>query len=450
MAAPNPKLRQQLSAPGLYQMVRQSLGKALPQVKGSTISSEDIAMSALAMFSMKYSSLLSFDRDTHATDPTVAHNLGTLFGVKQIPCDTQLRQRLDNVKPDMIRQAYRQIWQVLQRQKVLQPYKALDGHLLISVDGTGHFSSSSIRCPQCCVKHTKKGEQYYHQLLGAVCVRPGIREVLPLDAEPITKGDGNTKNDCERHASKRLLERIRQDHPQMKICILEDSLASNAPHIRLLHQLKMDFILGVKFTDHVHLAQCMDERFGAGKYQESASDLCTQDKDQRRYGWRIYQDLPLNASAKDIRVNVVEYWEQKSAKDPERFTNFSWVTNLEVNSENVMEYVQAGRARWKVENETFNTLKNHGYHLEHNYGHGKKNLASNLGLLTILAFLIDQVQEHCCRVFQQARDAHYSRKAFWDRLRRLFLEFAIRTWERLYAVLRDQLKGFAALYADTG
>ena len=40
--------------------------------------------------------------------------------------------------------------------------------------------------------------------------------------------------------------------------------------------------------------------------------------------------------------------------------------------------MRAGRSRWKVENETFNTLKNLGYNLEHNYGHGKQHLATVL------------------------------------------------------------------------
>ncbi len=65
--------------------------------------------------------------------------------------------------------------------------------------------------------------------------------------------------------------------------------------------------------------------------------------------------------------------------------------------------MRAGRARWRIENETFNTLKNQGYHFEHNYGHGNENLCSVMTMLMMLAFLIDQVQQLCCKVYQDAR-----------------------------------------------
>ena len=70
---------------------------------------------------------------------------------------------------------------------------------------------------------------------------------------------------------------------------------------------------------------------------------------------------------------------------------YSWVTQLEVTPENVLKLVRGGRARWKIENETFITLKNQCYHLEHNFGHGQQNLSTVLATLKILAFLVDQV-----------------------------------------------------------
>ena len=80
--------------------------------------------------------------------------------------------------------------------------------------------------------------------------------------------------------------------------------------------------------------------------------------------FRFVNDVPLNASRADVRVNVIEYWEM--GKD--KVQSFSWVTDLRVSTRNVYKLMRGGRARWKIANETFNTLKNQGYNFEHNYG----------------------------------------------------------------------------------
>jgi len=104
----------------------------------------------------------------------------------------------------------------------------------------------------------------------------------------------------------------------------------------------------------------------------------------------------LNASNQDTLVNFVEYWQIT----PKKTMHFSWVTDIQVTEENVFEIMRGGRARWKIENETFNTLKNQGYQFEHNFGHGNKNLSVVFAMLMMLAFLVDQVQQLVCRLFQ--------------------------------------------------
>ena len=102
----------------------------------------------------------------------------------------------------------------------------------------------------------------------------------------------------------------------------------------------------------------------------------------------------------------------------------------------------SGNCCWKVENETYNTLKNQGYHLEHNYGHGQQHLATVFAQLMMLAFLIDQVQESWCRLFQAARNRFHARIVLWERLRNLFLTFRIADWNTLWAaIIRGQRSG---------
>lgn len=165
-----------------------------------------------------------------------------------------MREQLDPVEPTHLRPVYRKLFAALQRGKSLQGFEVFDGHYLLSIDGTGMFSSQEIHCDHCCEKHHRDGKvTYYHQVLGAVLVHPQQREVFPLAPEPILKQDGQRKNDCERNAAKRLLTDLRREHPHLKLIVVEDALASNGPHIEHLKALNYRFILGAKPSDHAFL-----------------------------------------------------------------------------------------------------------------------------------------------------------------------------------------------------
>ncbi|MCH9691141.1 MAG: transposase, partial [Gammaproteobacteria bacterium] len=209
-------------------------------------------MSGLALFKLKYPSLLQFDK--HRLDPAQSHNLKTLFHIKQVPSDTSLRERLDQLSPKTLRKAFTRLFAEAQRHKTLESYAYLNGRYLVSIDGTGYFSSKTINCDSCCVKNHRDGTQtYYHQMLAAVLVHPEKSQVIPFCPEFIQKQDGAKKNDCERNASKRLLKDLKREHPHLKLLVVEDALASNAPHIELLQQLGYQFILGAKPADHTWL-----------------------------------------------------------------------------------------------------------------------------------------------------------------------------------------------------
>lgn len=386
-------VRKYLSADGLIKVVQHSiLREEFKELKNPTYTWKDCIMSGLAVFGFKMPSLLQFEKDKDS-EPWLRRNLRTLYGVKEAPSDTTMRERLDMISPQQLRRPYKKIFAYLQRGKALEAYRYLDGYHIISLDGTGQFSSENVYCECCCEKHHRNGRiEYYHHMLGAVLVHPERREVIPLAPEPIVKGDGNTKNDCERNAAKRLLSDLRREHPHLKVLIVEDALASNFPHLSLLDSLNMQYIIGVKPGDHAYLFNWIKDLKPMVHQQI--------DEDGTQHEFHAYTNVPLNDANYDYRVNVLEYWEIK--KDG-RKQHFSWVTKLVLTPENVYQIMRAGRSRWKIENETFNTLKNQGYNFEHNYGHGYKNLCSLMTMLMMLAFLIDQVQQLCCKVYQKAR-----------------------------------------------
>ena len=442
MAAPFARFRPDVSIPGLIDTVREAFAgiSDTRRAASCTYSLPDTLVSAMAMFSLKYPCLLQFDRDARGLDEVTEHNLHTLFGVSRVPCDTTMREILDPVPPAALRPAFRAIHAGLQRSGSINEFTLLEGRLLVAIDGTGTYSSTKVRCPSCCVKKRTRThedgieqvcEECYHQLLAAAVVHPDKPTALMLDFEPIVKGDGQTKNDSERSAAKRLLPSIRAQYPKRRLCIVEDALAANAPHLRALRAAAMDYIIVAKPGSVPTLFDLLDARQGttlSTEWETSPTPLHTSGKkmgngDTIAYGYRLCCDVPLGTAEEnqDLAVHSIETWEVHTIDGVEHeVRNGHWITSIRPTRDNAAELIAAGRTRWKIENECFNALKNQGYHLEHNYGHGQLHLSSTLGGLNLLAFLIDQVQESFCRVFQAVRAAAISRRTLWERLRACF------------------------------
>ena len=419
-----PKGRKHLSADALFDLVRNGFADIPDYCPNDTdISLTDALMSAFAMFALKSPSLLAFDKERSAG------NLQTIYGMKRVPCDTHMRERLDPVSPESLRPVFKSVFRQLQRGKALEPLVFLEDYYLLALDGTGYFASKSIHCASCLRKVHRNGSvTYYHQMLGAALIHPDVREVIPLMPEPIVIQDGTDKNDCERNAAKRFVAKLRQDHPHLKFIITEDSLSANAPHIETLHTHNLHYILGVKEGDHALLFQQVQAAEHAGR-------VTYYERHDRAAGvvhrFRFVHDMPLNASNADVRVNFIEYWEMGKAK----VQHFSWVTDLRVTARNVYHLMRGGRARWKIENETFNTLKNQGYHFEHNYGHGTQNLSVVFAMVMLLAFLVDQTQQLCCALFRAVWVKLGSKRLLWERMRSLFYAYRLESMRELLEAL---------------
>lgn len=392
-----------------------------------TIRLHDVLMSGFAMMALKDPSLLAFERRKTNEE----HNLRSVFHIKDIPCDTQMRTRLDVVDPDWLRPAYRALFRKAQRGKALERMVFMEGCYLIALDGTAYFSSEKLFSPFCLVKScSKSGKTIYHlQALGAAIVHPDSRTVIPLAPEPICKQDGETKNDCERNGARRWLGNFREDHPHLKAIITEDALSPNAPHIRDILAAGCHFILGVKEDDHKYLFGCVDAAVEAGKAIEH--DMPDPQNPDVHHFFRFTSGMPLNESNQDILVDVLEYWEE-GGKKPQ---HFSWVTDFTITKDNVYDIMRGGRTRWKIENETFNTLKNQGYHLEHNFGLGEKYLSLTFFSLMMLAFLADQLQERCCALYREVRKKRGSKKELFETIRGAFRLIAVESMEMIYRLI---------------
>jgi hypothetical protein len=422
------KARKHLSADALFSVVR-SLFATIPDARRSeaVITLADALMAGFAMFSLKCPSLLDFDRQR------AEGNLQTIYGIERVPCDSYIRELLDPVASDSLRPVFTGVFRQLQRGKALEALVFFQGGYLLALEGTGYFSSKTIHCSSCLETHHRDGSvTYSHQLLGAALIHPDRREVIPLMPEAILKQDGSEKNDCERNAANRFLAKLRREHPHLQVIVTEDGLSSNAPHIETLQVYGCHYILGVKEGDHAYLFAHVHAAALAGRVQHyERHDRAT----GITHRFRFLNDVPLNASHPELRVNFLEYWEVH----PNHVQHFSWVTDLRVHHANVELLTRGGRARWKIENETFNTLKNQGYHFEHNYGHGTQHLSVVLAVLMRLAFLVDQPQQLCCALFRAVAEKWGSKRGLWERLRALFFAYALPSMCQLLEAL---LSGF--------
>ncbi len=305
-----------------------------------SIEQKDALMSAFAIFSLKYPTLIQGVKDIDADQ----QNLKSLYNISNVPSDTQMRDIINEIDSKEINPLFKKVFYRLQRAKELNKFRFMGDYYLVSGDGTEYFKSQKLKYANCLQRKLRNGKiEFYNQLYGAAIVHPDIKQVIPLAPEPILQQDGSTKQDCERNASKRWLKSFKEDHPKLKAIIIEDALASNAPHIKVIRELNFEFILGVKNKDHKFLFEYVATQRKLGKVTEH-----TIIKDDKTHIFSFINDAPLNASNEDVRINFVEYWEINNKTGKKQ--HFSWVTSFELTKNNIYDIMCGGRARWKIEN----------------------------------------------------------------------------------------------------
>jgi len=424
------KLRKHLNADALIDRMRTGFAGIRDYRMGNiTHTLTDTLMAGFAVFSLKDPSLLAFD-ERRFTGP---HNLMTIYGMGSIPCDTSMREILDGVDPNDLRPLFKDAFRQLQRGKILEKMVFMEGCYLLNLDGTGYFSSDSRHSDACLEKKNKKSGKitYYLQTVGAAIVHPDYKEVIVFPPETIRKQDGQKKMDCERNAVRRFLVKLRKDHPHLQLIVNEDGLSSNGPHLEDLETHNIHYILVAKDGDHEYLFKYVAGAVANGDVMELT--ITKKEQPHITHCFNVVYNAPLNKQHRNKRVTFVEYWEENSKTG--KTQHFSWITDLTITEENIFQFMRGARARWKIENETFNTLKNQGYHFDHNFGLGKKHLSEVFVLLMMLAFLVDQIQQLCCPLFQAAWKRFKTKRSLWEHVRSKFSEFEIGSMEDLFRSL---------------
>lgn len=406
-----------------------------------TYTMSDISLSAFAMYYFQNPSWLDFARkmDTRSGKS----NAESLFGIKKIPSDNHIRDTLDDIKSEKLQPVFDKIYKLLLEKKRLEKYTYLDNKtLLVLLDGTYYHSSEKISCSHCQTrkKTDAKGKehiQYYHSAITPIIAKPNCSTILPLLPEMIANTDGEEKQDCEINASKRWLDKPHIIAKEYNLTILGDDLYSKTSLIQKIRTKGYNYIFVCKELSHKKLYEVVHIVDNLGNMDTKSTSRLNKQRKKESYSYKYLNEVNLTGDKDSIQVN----WCGVEVADNNGKTIYSgaFITDYTITDDNVQEIVEAGRARWKIENENNNTLKTGGYNLEHNFGHGKKGLSELLLAFNILAFLTHTLCLKYDDGYQELYKLINKRKTFFNHLNTFTTFFYISDWDSLYQTM---IKGY--------
>ena len=391
---------------------------------------EDISLSAFSVFYTQCPSFLSHQKVMQQNKGQ--SNAQTLFQIEEIPSDNHVRQMLDAVPPEELFPVYDEVYEALREQGVLATFRGVRNTTPIALDGTWYFSSENIHCPNCSrIEHQSGPITYYHSAITPVIVAPGQRHAIALRPEFITPQDGHSKQDCEIAAAKRWLDKEGArylpglDH---NATLLGDDLYAHQPFCRRVLLQRYHFVFVCKPDSHLSLYQWVG-LLETGRELRTVTMRVKNKGHWETHTYRYAHGVPLVEGEGALKVNWCEVTITDKAGEV-RYHN-AFITDWKITDENVAALVATGRARWKIENENNNTLKTKGYHLEHNFGHGKKHLSSLLAAMNMLALLCHTFLAFCDESYRLIRATLPTRKTFFDDIRALLRYLCFPSWEAM-------------------
>lgn len=407
----------------------------------------DAVLSAFAVFFMQSPSFLA--QQQIMQEEQGRSNAQSLFALVNIPSDNQIRNLLDPLPPRLFQPVFRFCIESLDAAGIVDSFRmgtggTLQGQLIIALDGTGYFSSSKIHCENCTIKVRDRGTEnektwYEHTITTPVVVSPNTTDVLPLAPEYIVPQDGDEKQDSEHKAGKRWFEQHGNYYSKLGATYVGDDLYSHQPLCEKILRSGGHFILVCKPDSHQYLYQWISD-LEEGKDKQTIT-IRRFDEKLHTHTLATYQyatHVPLRDSADALFVNSVEVTITDEKTGANVYHN-TFITDHELTEASVTAVVSAGRARWHIENGNNNTLKTKGYHFEHNYGHGKKQLSMILTTLILLAFLFHTILHLTNEAYQRLREA-LPRQIFFHHIQALTSYLFFDDWDHLFAFMEEGRK----------
>ena len=310
------------------------------------------------------------------------------YGMEEMPhCDT-LNYYLEKLPPQCLSDIRRKMVSSLLRMKQFYRFRLLGKYWRVILDGTGLFYFREKHCENCLCgtvedAEGKQKKRYYHKVLEAKLVL-GEKLVISLGTEFIeNESEDVAKQDCETNAAKRLLAKLKKEYPRLPVCLQGDALYATGPIMRICRENGWRYIFTQKDTRQPAIGESFDW------IQEGGG--CTAVKNiGKEMGTGRYANHVEETAGKEETAHVYEYEYTRKQDGAEKRTRFRWLTDIELTKRNLEEMVEAGRGRWKIENEGFNNQKHGLYRIEH-LNSRNSNAMKNHYLLTQIADILMQL-----------------------------------------------------------
>lgn len=325
-------------------------------------------------------------------EETCIETLSLLSGnkdLKEMPHYDTLNYYLEKLSPECLSDLREKMIKSLLRRKQFYRSRLGGKYFRVILDGTGLFYFKEKHCENClCETRTgedgKKTKRYYHKVLEAKLVL-GEKIVISLGTEFIeNESEDVEKQDCEANAAKRLLERIKKEYKRLPLCIQGDALYATGPMMKICRKNGWAYIFTQVDTRQKLAGESFEwicEGNGATEVKNIGKEL----------GRGRYANHVEETAGKEEAMNIYEYrYEMKKEGEEERTVCFQWLSNIELTKRNLEEMIEAGRGRWKIENEGFNNQKNGIYQIEH-LNSRNSNAMKNHYLLTQIADILMQL-----------------------------------------------------------
>lgn len=320
---------------------------------------------------------------------TVIQNIGYLCGkpeLSELPYWETINDYLKRLDPSQLQGVVCGLVRHLIRSRVFEGSRIRGRYWQVIVDGPQLESSLRKLDPKSLYRTHRKGtpeeyrEYYYYVLEAKLVLREDI--LVSIMTEFVeNEGLEAEKQDCERKACRRLLKKLHEEFPRLPVCLSADSLYACETFFKECRRYGYHYILRFKEGSIPYVAK----EFGTLRNREG--NLRKEETEDRS----VWTDYVNGIDHEGHLVNLLEYGEEKKNGEGKE-KRFLFLTDLPVTKKNVRGTAEAGRLRWKIENEGFNTQKNYGYCLEHMYSRLYQGMKNHYYLIQI-GHMIAQVME---------------------------------------------------------
>lgn len=372
----------------------------------------EIVMAAIFMFIFKEGSRNAFNNELKHV--AFLKNYHSLLGLCAPHLDT-VERVLREVNPEELEKVKAGLIHELLKKKVFQKFDGLEGCHLVAIDATGvyTFDHPPAGQPKGLYKTSSNGvTSYVYHVLEAKIVTPNGM-VFSIGSEWMTNEEKEDyqKQDCEHSAFKRLAAKLKAEYPQLPIVIVADGLYPNQSFMKICKANGWHFITTFKDGN----LPCLQEEIRSHlTHQLHEHKQGRGANSNQHFSW--INDLSHKGHTvhwMDCQINV-----KATNKQEDKQSQFTFITDMRISADSVDKLCIAGRARWKIENEGFNTQKNNGYELCHKYSRTSFKAMQNYYLSLQIAHMINQFVERSKLVVELATLSKLTIQHIWEKILR--------------------------------